>query len=77
MSKIIHISFAGPVVKLKVNNRYHTFEMHRYCGPIRLKSDGETEHSDFWPEHSDFWPVFTTWFNQGKRVNRYGVGIVT
>lgn len=73
---IIHISWAGPVVRLKVGKQDHTFEMHRYLGPIRLMQDGETERAGGWPENSKFWPVFQRWVNQGKRIDGHGRGIV-
>lgn len=76
MQCLIHINFAGPIVKLKVNGRYHTFEAHRYFGPIRLKADGETAARLFWSENSDFWPVYNRWVEQGRRVNENGIGIV-
>jgi hypothetical protein len=74
--ELIHLNFAGPVVRLQVNGRRHTFEMHRYCGPMKLKADGETPAKNFWSENSDFWPVFDDWVRQGQRVDEHGCGMV-
>ena len=73
---LIHISFAEPAVRLKVGKIYHAFEMHRYCGPMRLFADGDTPNPNFWPENSSFWPVFNKWLQQGQRVNEHEIGIV-
>lgn len=73
---IIHIEYAGPIVRLPVNGRYHTFEMHRYCGPIRLKSDGETPTDKQWGENSPFWDVFYKWLDNGQKVDEHGRGLI-
>lgn len=75
IDKLLHISFAGPTIKLKVGKIYHTFEMHRYCGPMRLFANGEP-NQNMWPENSSFWAVFNKWMEQGKRVDEHGRGIV-
>lgn len=73
---IIHIAWAGPTIKLKVGKNYHTFEMHRYCGPMRLYADGDTVNQNSWKENSPFWPVFNKWMQQGQRVDGHGIGLV-
>lgn len=70
------LCFGGPIVRLKIGKIYHTFEMHHYCGPMRLYSDGDTPNDNFWKETSSFWPVFEKWLAQGKRIDEYGRGIV-
>ena len=42
----------------------YCFEMHPYCGPMRLKQDGEPSVQDF---GKDFWPLFEKW--QAERIN--------
>jgi len=73
---LILINWAGPVVRLKVGQRNHTFEMHRYCGPIRLMSDGVTESKVKWSAKSSFWPVFDSWMTNGQKVDKFGRGMV-
>jgi hypothetical protein len=51
--------------------------MHPYCGPLRLKADGETPAKHYWSENSDFWPVFNKWVENGEKVNEFGRGITT
>ena len=75
MTDIIHIELAGPLVKLKAGKSFHTFEMHRYCGPMRCYANGEPMNRH-WPENSEFWPVFEKWMEQGQRVDEHGRGIV-
>ncbi len=74
--QLIHMSFAGPTIKLRQGKITHTFEMHRYCGPMRLLADGETPAKNTWPEKSAFWDVFGTWSNLGRKVDKYGYGII-
>ncbi len=71
----MHICFGGPVVRLMVNSRFHTFEMHHYFGPIKLKADGETPAENYWREDSDFWPVFDSWVSNGQKIDEYGRGV--
>lgn len=64
MSRCVHIPGAivmvgDPVIKL---GRYY-FEMHQYCGPIRLRKDGEVSKQDF---GAYFWPLFEKWQEQQK-----------
>ncbi len=73
---IIHYEFAGPSLKLLVGKRYHYFEMHRYCGPMRLRPDGETSHNEHWEENSPFWDEFQKWMDQGQRVDEFGRCVV-
>ncbi len=74
--EIICLEIGGPPIRLQVGKTYHTFEMHRYCGPLRLYSDGDTPNQNGWSDKSTFWPVFDRWLEQGKRVDQYGRGIV-
>lgn len=74
---LIHLAVASPVIRLRVGKIYHTFEMHSYCGPMRLYADGETVNDNSWSENSSFWPVFQKWLKQGARVDECGRGIVS
>lgn len=75
MAKFIHISFTGPTIRLLVNSRDETFEMHGYMGPVKLRADGEPSQR-FWSEKSPFWPIFQKWFDQGQNVNEHGIGVI-
>ena len=72
----IFICFGGPVVRLSVNGRDHTFEMHRFWGPMRLRSDGFTPTKNQWSENSAFWLVFQQWFDSGQRIDEFDRGIL-
>lgn len=61
---------------MKVGKQYHYFEMHRYCGPIRMTPDGESSHEEQWKEESQFWNEFQKWLDQGRRVNKFGLCVV-
>lgn len=74
--QLIHMSFAGPIVKLRQGKITHTFEMHSYCGPMRLLADGETGAKTFWPEKSKFWGVFDIWMKLGQKIDKWGYGVV-
>lgn len=74
MNKIIHISWSGPTIKLRAGKICHYFEMHKYCGPMRLYANGEP-NQNFWTEGSAFWPVFNKWLNQGEKVDKNGYGV--
>ncbi|MCH7862514.1 MAG: hypothetical protein IH998_12680 [Proteobacteria bacterium] len=63
-------------MRLLVNGRYHTFEMHRFCGPMRLRHDLEPAKNQ-WDEHSPFWPVFQRWMDAGQKIDEFGRGVLT
>lgn len=64
MSGLIHISMGGPEFDIQVNGcRYH-FEMHPYCGPIRLTKSGK-EHPS---QPFAFLHAASLWAQQGQRV---------
>jgi hypothetical protein len=75
MNNIIHISFAGPTIKLPVGDKMEVFEMHHYCGPIKLKKDGDPSERQ-WGERNPFWSVFSKWMDAGQKVDEDGVGIL-
>ncbi len=52
------------------------FEMHSYCGPIRLDKRGEPTPENFGEQHP-FWGAFERWQAQGSRVDARGRCIFT
>lgn len=61
---VIHVSMGGPEFDIQVDGiRYH-FEMHRYCGPIRLNKRGDA-HSR---QPKRFLEAASLWAQQGQRV---------
>lgn len=74
---LIHISYGGPTVKLRQGKITHTFEMHPYCGPMRLWADGDTPAKNTWPEKSGFWDVFSDWMRLGQKVDKWGYGVIS
>ena len=59
--ELIHISFAGPFHRIKDSRGVEWyFEMHRYCGPIVLKQDGDPKINQPGPK-SPFWDAFNKW----------------
>lgn len=49
------------------------FEMHPYCGPMRLNKDMSGSKADF---PKQFWPIFKRWQNAGEKVDENGNGII-
>lgn len=61
---VVHVSMGGPTRVIQINGRRYTFEMHPFCGPIRLDNLGE-EH----PEQPDeFLEGASYWAQQGQRM---------
>lgn len=68
--KVIHVLLAGSFYKIvDPNGKTWTFEMHRYCGPIAVKKDGEPRKKQLGAE-SIFWRIVTNWVQQGQKVNK-------
>ncbi|MCK5612542.1 hypothetical protein KAR91_62300 [Candidatus Pacearchaeota archaeon] len=74
--EIIHISYGGPTVKLKVSGKVELFEMHPYCGPIKLHKQTLDPVHNMWPEGHAFWPVFDKWNKGGQKIDDQGYGII-
>jgi hypothetical protein len=68
----ICILTGGPTLKMPMGNgRYFTFEMHPYCGPVKVHAKtGEPTKHDF-PESSSFWNLFKAWDRGGRIVDQY------
>lgn len=61
---VIHISFGAPEFDIQVDGQRYHFEMHRYCGPIRLDEDGNAH-----PDQSErFLYAASLWAQQGQRL---------
>lgn len=65
----IFIEWAGPIYQISEGRYCFYFEMHKWCGPMRVDSDGEPENDGIFPERSPFWGMFQRWSEQGKRLN--------
>lgn len=63
---VIHISVGGPIHKIRAGGRTYKFEMHRYCGPMLLRKDGEPSTAKRQP--SQFLHAVSCWAQQGERV---------
>lgn len=64
MSELIHISVGGPEYDIQVDGEVYHFEMHPYCGPIRLNKRGD-EHKQ---QPMKFLEAASLWAQQGQRV---------
>ena len=62
------ICMGGPTIKLGI----WLFEMHPYCGPMRLNKDMSGSKADF---PAGFWPIFEKWQKAGQRIGEDGYGI--
>ncbi len=71
--KLIHISFAGPFQTITDSEGEEWyFEMHRYCGPIVLRKDGDPRVNQ--PNSKSlFWPTVQLWIAQGKKYFSNGI----
>ncbi len=71
--RTLHLCVGGPVRVMPMpSGKSVTFEMHSYCGPMFLKSDGFTPRQTMLPESSKFWPRFERWLNEGEQVDAFG-----
>ena len=80
MGNCIHIpgafiSYGGPFVKMRVGKMIEYFEMHSYCGPIRLTKKWEERKVD-WGSRNAFWGPFEVWLKSGQEVDEDGFAIV-
>jgi hypothetical protein len=64
------LTVAGPTLKLA--GCY--FEMHNYCGPMKVGKHGGSVNPDF---PSKFWGPFERWHKTGMRVDAVGNCIIT
>lgn len=63
--KIIHISFAGPVYRIRCG-KWKAFEDHHYCDPIFVGKDGDP--LGIQPKETDpVWSHVNAWYQQGKQ----------
>ena len=62
--KFIHIMLGGPTRKIQVDGKVFTFEMHRYCGPMLLKRNGEPAAH----QPNKFIAAASLWAQQGERM---------
>jgi hypothetical protein len=60
----IHISMGGPEFDIQADGKRYHFEMHPYCGPIRLNKNG-SEHCS---QPMAFLHAVSLWAQQGQRV---------
>jgi len=67
----LHVCFAGPFYKIRINGKMHHFEDTRASGPMPLRANGEPTNK----EPSDaFWHAVTCWAQQGRKaVNDWAV----
>ena len=66
----------NPTIRLRVGERDMAFEMHHFCGPMRVNTRTDEPTKNQWSENSPFWPVFTKWMDQGQQVVD-GRGVMT
>ncbi len=66
MSGLIHICTGGPIRRISIGGKIHTFEMHPYCGPVLLKKDGEPSLR----QPMKFLEAASQWVQQGGEVNK-------
>jgi hypothetical protein len=64
--KVIHISFAGPLVEFSADKRYHV-EDHPYWGPIFCNLAGDPLANQP-PVSARIWKHVNAWYQQGKQV---------
>lgn len=69
--RTIHISFGGPLHCIRVKRKLYHFEMHRYCGPMPIRTDGRA--GTHLAENHPFWTAVTAWDRLGRKVDENGL----
>lgn len=60
----IHISLGGPEYDISVGGKIYHFEMHKWCGPVWLKKNGDPQETQPIP----FLEAASLWSQQGQKV---------
>ena len=60
----IHVLMGGPEYDIEVNGKRYHFEMHRYCGPVLLKKNGDPSQR----QPMEFLEAASFWAQQGQKV---------
>lgn len=65
------ITLGGAIFRISVGGKIHTFEDHSWCGPVKLKPNGDPAKG----QPNDFLEAASLWYQHGKKVDAEGLCI--